>query len=322
MLNAANCGGNSTGTVSWRWAPADGPDPAARAVVLAAARKTTVTLFFVVAAVFLMGSLGFLLLPVGIGLLLLRVLRFRFRCGSRDGGIYAETFALWMVVYMALEVGAMFIPAGSWHMLLAGVFGLISLLTLGWPVLRGVSWRRVRQDLGWWTPGPAILEMAWGLGGYLASMPLLIGAVMVSAGMLSLYKRFAANDPFSIPPQATHPIQEILAHGSWWECAQVFLIAAVCAPIIEETMFRGVLYRHLRELGEKWSRSVSVLFSIVASSFVFAVIHPQGILGVPMLMALATGFALTRELRGSLVGSMTAHGINNALVTLVAISMS
>ena len=359
-------------------APADGPDPAARAAVLAAARRTTLTLFFVAATVFTMGSVGFFLLLLGVGLLLLRMVHFRFRSGSRDGGIYAETFALWMVVYMALEVAAMFIPAGSWHMLLAGGFGLTSLLTLGWPVLRGISWRRVRQDLGWWTPGSAspemgfatsarlttagcdlprqhsphaqqhtvvgaacnasapvatlgfkkigwrsmATEMGWGLGGYLAAMPLVFLGGLVSAGMLSLYLRFAGNDPFSIPPQSTHPVKEMLARGSWWECVQIFLVAAVCAPIIEETMFRGVLYRHLREIGDSWPRFVSVLFSMVVASFVFAVIHPQGFLGVPVLMALAAGFALTRELRGSLLGSITAHGINNALVTLLVISMS
>jgi membrane protease YdiL (CAAX protease family) len=57
-------------------------------------------------------------------------------------------------------------------------------------------------------------------------------------------------------------------------------------------------------------------------SFVFAVIHPQGILGVPMLMTLALGFTVARELRGSLVGAMAAHGLNNGLVTIVALSLA
>ena len=49
-------------------------------------------------------------------------------------------------------------------------------------------------------------------------------------------------------------------------------------------------------------------------SFVFAVIHPQGLEAVPPLMALAFTFCLVREWRGSLVPSMIAHGINNTVV--------
>jgi membrane protease YdiL (CAAX protease family) len=206
-------------------------------------------------------------------------------------------------------------------MLLAGVIGLASLLVLGWPVLRGVAWRRVWQDIGWWKQGPAIVEVLWGIACYLASMPLLLVGVLMSLELLNLYKRFVGEDPFSVPIRPTHPITEMLLHSGWWEKVQIFVLAAVCAPIIEETMFRGVLYRHLRELGARWPRVLSVLFSSVAASFVFAVIHPQGFSGVPVLMVLALGFALARELRGSLVGAMAAHGLNNALVTLLTLSM-
>jgi membrane protease YdiL (CAAX protease family) len=303
--------------------PADGSDPAGRAALLEPAKRTALTLFILPLAVLMAIGVGFMLLAVGILLLITRNLRLRFLTGSRDGGIYAETFALWMVLYLVLEIASAFIPLGSARMLVAGLMGLASLSTLTWPVLRGVSWRRVRQDLGWWTPGPAVVEMLWGLGYYVASMPLVILGVMISSGMLVLYKRLAGDDPFAIPMRPTHPVTEMLVHGTWWQCLQIFFVAAVCAPIIEETMFRGVLYRHLREVGAKWPRALSVLFSALAVSFVFAVIHPQGFLGVPMLMALALGFTMTREVRGSLVGCMTAHGVNNALVTLmVMLSMN
>jgi membrane protease YdiL (CAAX protease family) len=53
--------------------------------------------------------------------------------------------------------------------------------------------------------------------------------------------------------------------------------------------------------------------------FVFAVIHPQGIFGVPPLMALAFAFCLAREFRGTLLPAMIAHGINNAALTAMVI---
>jgi membrane protease YdiL (CAAX protease family) len=61
--------------------------------------------------------------------------------------------------------------------------------------------------------------------------------------------------------------------------------------------------------------AASVLISAVAVSFLFAVIHPQGLLAVPMLMALALAFALMREWRDTLLPPMIAHGINNAVAT-------
>jgi membrane protease YdiL (CAAX protease family) len=65
--------------------------------------------------------------------------------------------------------------------------------------------------------------------------------------------------------------------------------------------------------------TLSVLTSGFVVSFIFAVIHPQGLIAVPALMALAFGFAIIREWRGALVPCMVAHGINNGILTLVLI---
>jgi len=65
--------------------------------------------------------------------------------------------------------------------------------------------------------------------------------------------------------------------------------------------------------------TASVLVSGVLSGLVFAVIHPQGLLAVPLLTVLALAFALVREWRGSLIPCVVAHGVNNAVVTLVLI---
>lgn len=82
-------------------------------------------------------------------------------------------------------------------------------------------------------------------------------------------------------------------------------------------MFRGLLYFHLRDASRRLGVVVSVGFSLLCSGFIFAVIHPQGWVGVPVLAMLATGFALAREWRGSLWSAIIAHGINNAMVTLL-----
>ena len=111
-----------------------------------------------------------------------------------------------------------------------------------------------------------------------------------------------------------HPIITDLAQGHWWAKAQVLFVAVVAAPIVEETMFRGVLYRHLRDASARMGIVLSIVLSTFINTFVFAVIHPQGWVAMPALMALACGFTLMREWRGTVVPSMIIHGISNGLV--------
>jgi membrane protease YdiL (CAAX protease family) len=85
-------------------------------------------------------------------------------------------------------------------------------------------------------------------------------------------------------------------------------------------MFRGALYRHLRNATERrLGRTGSFLASAAVVSFLFAVIHPQGVLAVPALMGLAVGLTVLREWRGSLLPSMMVHGIHNGLTTFVLV---
>jgi membrane protease YdiL (CAAX protease family) len=111
-----------------------------------------------------------------------------------------------------------------------------------------------------------------------------------------------------------HPIIAELGDGSALLIVQVLLLASVAAPIVEETIFRGVLYRHLRDASAGLGFVVSVLFSTLLAAFVFAVIHPQGWVAIPALMSLAVGFTLAREWRGTLIPSMVMHGVSNGLV--------
>jgi membrane protease YdiL (CAAX protease family) len=79
-------------------------------------------------------------------------------------------------------------------------------------------------------------------------------------------------------------------------------------------MFRGVLYRYLREFSRRFGLILSLMFSMLVSSFLFAAIHPQGLSFIPVLGALAVAFCIGREWRGSLVAPMFAHGLSNGVV--------
>jgi membrane protease YdiL (CAAX protease family) len=267
-----------------------------------------------------------LLLTAGGGLLLLIAwsvfvsvgkLRLRVHAYPRFGAIYAETFAVWLLLFVGLSFFLVKIPAGSIRPLLTALAMLLSLSALAWPVLCGVRWRRVRHDIGLHTGEAAWMELLCGVGCYAAALSLAFAGALVTISVMALQKKVAPGSPVAPP---THPAVNAVVNANWWGRLQVIFAAAVAAPIVEETMFRGVLYRHLREAGYRWGRVASIVAGTIVTSFVFAAIHPQGWLGIPPLMGLATVFTLTREWRGSLLPSMVAHALNNAVATGVAIA--
>ena len=289
--------------------PRDGPDAAARAAVLAPAQRLIIAFVGLFLAALFAAAIGFTLLVLFV--VLWRHMRSRFTTGSLYGGIYAETFALWLLLCFTLGwlirrlAPGLSLPQTG---LLVQFGGLIA---LGWPVFRGVAWRQVSQDIGWRAGDQPIREPFYGVLCYLATLPIVMVLMLMVALILQFGPKWIA--------APTHPIVGEVLHGGWWAWIQTFFVASIGAPLVEETMFRGVLYRHLREATASRGRWRSVVISALVAAFVFAALHPQGLLGIPLLMALACGFTAAREWRGSLVPSMTVHALHNGIVTLMLI---
>lgn len=199
---------------------------------------------------------------------------------------------------LAMQIGAMFLP----------------LIALALPMRSGKSWNQIRLDIGLHCGAGFFREFFYGVTVYGTAIPIVIvGAVFALLLSLIFPQELA---------QASHPIQKALADGDTSQRMLLLFIAAVAAPIVEEIMFRGVLFVHLRDLSRRWGRFLSFLFSALGSSLIFAAIHPQGIIFIPILGALAVAFCLAREMRGSLISCMVAHGINNGLVVGLNIAMA
>ncbi len=247
-------------------------------------------------------------------------LRGGLECGTGRGGVYAETFALYMLLFVGFSYLARFISVPArLSMALSTVVAFASLLALFWPRLRGISWRQVRDDLGLHLDGQPILQVLCGPAAYLCALPLVFAGALITYGLMEAQRRLGLGDPSRPGAGPSHPILGEALGADAWIWVQVFLAACVAAPIVEEIMFRGVLYRHLREASYRWGRVLSVLFSAAASGFVFAAIHPQGWLGIPVLMSLAFLFALVREWRRSLLPAMIAHGLHNGILLLMLV---
>ena len=325
---------NLHATLGWfadlAFARPGGANAEARKALLGSAQAT----FVVFMVVLVLGGLacfaGFIGLCSLVGYSLSGNLKAAVVTGGGQGGIYAETFALWMFVFLLFgwiaSLVVQKVHLEGLEMLVAGFATLASLVVLAWPVARGgIPWRQVRKDIGL-VPGPRpILEPLLGPVGYAMSLPLLaIGVLMtlflvtMQGALGSVWGSMAPADEFSPAGFPAHPIIEFLAGPDWWGKFQVLFLGSVVAPIVEETMFRGVLYRHMRESTRRWPFFLGFASSALVVSFVFAVIHPQGIVAVPALMSLAVGFTIMREWRGSLISCMIAHGLNNALVMSLA----
>ncbi|TMQ33512.1 MAG: hypothetical protein E6K70_12705 [Planctomycetota bacterium] len=236
--------------------PAGGSDKEARGAVLWPAYRTVFVVLGLFLGVGLIGFLGLVLLIIFLVFLFGGKLHLGVQCGSAHGGVYAETFALWMVLFLLINYGvgwfvARWFPLGQWRYLASGVLELFSLAALGWPVLRGIPWRQVRSEVGLTAGRKPALEPVIGLAGNAMSIPLLGAGLILTMILMAVQAHLQrTGDPgneFSPQDLPSHPIIHEIATSGWFERLQLLFLASGVAPIVEETMFRGVLYRHLRE---------------------------------------------------------------------------
>ena len=241
--------------------------------------------------------------------------RFENRVGVHN--IYIETFAVWLVYFFGIQFAlAAVVEEMEIDPLVLNPFIMFSsLIALAWPVIRGIPFSQVRQDIGWTTTKP-IRDFFAAPVGYLATLPLVLLSITLMASLIIQSAQPAeTQEEFSRGQSVSHPIQEYVADADTSILLWVVLSACVAAPIVEETVFRGVLYRHLRDVTAHWRLAATVAFSSVLNAFIFAAIHPQGVMLIPVLGSLAVGFSLMREWRRSLYPSMIMHAIHNSLVT-------
>ncbi|HEY8750344.1 MAG TPA: type II CAAX endopeptidase family protein [Tepidisphaeraceae bacterium] len=260
----------------------------------------------------LVASIGFelligVLLLAGIGLFTLAIVRlvdgrvqFVYEKSRLDSGPFIEAFALYLVGYVG--IGVLFHYAhirSTWSAYVLDTAWVI--FAACWPLLRGVKWNDLRRGLGWQAGRGFFREALAGIGAYVATMPLLAVAISITALLSSI----SGEKPI-------HPIVFGAGGASARAIVGLYVLASIWAPIVEETMFRGALFHHLRA-SHRW------LFSALLSGVIFASLHPQGWTAIPLLAAIGITFAAIREWRGTTIASAVAHALNNAVATTVMI---
>ena len=78
------------------------------------------------------------------------------------------------------------------------------------------------------------------------------------------------------------------------------------APIIEETIFRGLFYRSIKNM-------IPVSFSIIITSLIFSIIH-QNILSFVILFFLSGYLTYIYERYGNIIYPIIVHSIFNSIM--------
>lgn len=206
--------------------------------------------------------------------------------------IFAQFVALMFVRLQMMEVANVAMMV-SWFLLVVGIlaFNIFGVEADPFPKIFGKA-----------KPFGHLATL--GVSGFLANIPVLVGAVLVTMLMSKLF------------PAPSHPISEDLMKGDPNVLLTSFLLACVAAPIVEETVFRGVLLRALLSLFKSpWA-------AILLQAFIFAAIHPQGPAGIPPLMAVGAMCGWLTWRSGSLLPAMILHCVHNTATLLFALSIN
>jgi membrane protease YdiL (CAAX protease family) len=220
-------------------------------------------------------------------------------------GPFVEAFALYMVG-MVVVSAVLYRVIGTSPSVAANFWIALALpLPLIWPRLRGLSWSEIRAGFGWYAGRGFVREALCGVVGYIAGIPLLIVALLVT----SVLSKLSHTTP-------SHPIVgEAGQGGGMVHVLLLYGLAAVFAPLAEETMFRGALFHHCRR-GLPWWLSAGIV------ALIFAAIHPQGWVGIPLLATIAVVLAALREWRGSLIAPIVCHACVNAVTVTMLVLMT
>lgn len=241
--------------------------------------------------------------------------RSRFVPPVPGGSVYIETVAMFFLGFVLLHVGMGVVVSqklvsetNSFYVSIAAQWALLPIIA--WPVVRGTGLTRWRRDIGLHSGEGVFKELFCGVAGYLAGVPVLLFAAVVSFVAVAIKTSAAGGTE---PPAMENPIVELVSKGGaapWL----LFALATVWAPLVEECVFRGALFRHLR-------RRLGLVLTAIVVAVVFGTAHGYEWMMLGPVIALGFNFSLMREWRGSLIGPIFAHFLHNATVLLLVISL-
>src|SRR4051812_45436360 len=111
-------------------------------------------------------------------------------------------------------------------------------------MLRGMSAGETLRMWGIHRGAGVLREMGAGLLCYIALAPVVVGAVALTFVIESAARLVFGMHETGLPE---NPMFDVVAdENNTWAFLMLGLLAALWAPLVEESIMRGALYRHLR----------------------------------------------------------------------------
>lgn len=209
-----------------------------------------------------------------------------------------------LAVLQLLEVILGMPEDNPWALIISGALlqaGMVVYFWAFWRHFRAAQDRLNAESSSWAQAGARAL---WLL---LAAIPVLSLTQLTWVGLLHLLEPLVG--PLPLEPQA--PLLLFEQAESPWQVAALCLLAVVIAPVVEEIVFRGGLYRMLRG---RFSPAPAMLLSGV----VFSLLHFY-LVGLPVLAVLAIILCLAYEWTGNLKTPILLHAFFNAQTVILTL---
>lgn len=212
-------------------------------------------------------------------------------------------------------------------MVLGGIVGIYVLLTLGtlllierWPHERILMYinaflTQLSFALLIWTIKKIRhwewVDMGWHSVSLKRILPKILGLYALTWSINISYSIFLYQHGL-IPPD-TDIYSKLLGHTTWYTLILNLVLAGFLAPIVEETLFRGVVFGSLQAYFGKWTAAV-------LSAMIFSALHLQAYGFFPRFV-LGVVLVYLYDKYKSLYPAIVLHGLNNIVATLIAANL-
>lgn len=147
------------------------------------------------------------------------------------------------------------------------------------------------------------------------SLPLMMAPFFIGSLVSVLYGlviQFLFPSLFESYLGASESIELMIEQAGYLQIGMIFLAIVVLAPIVEEILFRGILFNLI-------ARRKSTLFAMITSSLIFGFLHAE-----TMVPTAVIGFVLCfiYHKTGNLYLAMGAHAFNNLIAFVMPLLLA
>ena len=143
---------------------------------------------------------------------------------------------------------------------------------------------------------------------------VMMAGALTAAGMIGEWALSQLGEREGIATHWTEWFDHDLVWGTLPIAVLTIVGAVVLAPLVEEVVFRGLIFGTLR-------RRLPAGAAAVVSATLFAIPHGYGFLGFAAVFWSGLLWAYAYEKTGSLVPGMAAHALNNAVASVTVLAL-